>query len=129
VRPELIDSTLFTDLAESFQHLALLELSLRDRDGTLIPTAEIGFQDAGELLRLGQETMAHSDADGDADFEILEYEDLMFEQAIDAIDTIDDLDDGDPTWGELASELDSEWSPDERGLPDYERYQIHLRLA
>jgi hypothetical protein len=130
VRPELIGSTLFADLAESFQHLTSFELSLRDSDGALIPTADIGFQDAERLQRLGQQMMDDIDADGGVYDERFELEESMLE--LDA-DALDDRDYGEPAWddlaSDLASDLHSEWSPDAHEMPEHERYQIHLRLA
>ena len=46
VQPELQGSALFADLAETFHHFQALELELRRADGSVVPTADIGFQDA-----------------------------------------------------------------------------------
>lgn len=68
VRPEVDRSTLFADLAESFQHLQALGLELRREDGSVVPTADIGIQDTHQLLAMAK--TEHDDEeweDGDDD--------------------------------------------------------------
>ena len=52
VQPNFRSSSLFADLAEAFNHLEAMELTLHHADGMLIPTAQIGIQDTEQLLAL-----------------------------------------------------------------------------
>ena len=120
VQPELIGSTLFADIADSFRHIQSLELEIRRSDGTVVRTEDIGIADTRRLGELARLTELEDDADGGV------TEDLLFDTEELELDPID-----------FAEELKSapfdesgyEWMLDPPQEPEGERYQIHVMLA
>jgi hypothetical protein len=126
VRPELKGSTLFADLAESFQHLLSLELELRREDGSVVPTAWIGLQDCHQLLELAEELEVFGDQEGAGD------EPGSLGELDDIASFDDDLIPGDgPSDGVItdwAEDSCTEWLPDALDDHRFPRYQIHVEL-
>jgi hypothetical protein len=126
VQPALSRSTLFADLAESFQHLQSLELELRRDDGSIVPTSHIGIQDTEQLAELGRQDLADLD-DVEAELD----EELFDAEAIDGeLDAFMDEDAGllEAAWEDGGYEFPDGWRPapfEERPL---ERYQVHVSL-
>ena len=123
VQPELLGSTLFADLAEAFQHLESLDLELRREDGSVVPTACIGFQDTHELLALAEEDEAVVEESLDADSP--SAEEIAFLEELDASPA-----DGDAWSGALIEDwTDDVWTGWEPEKPiEFPRYQIHVEL-
>jgi hypothetical protein len=122
----LLGSTLFADLAESFQHLSALELEIRREDGSVVPTSDIGLQDTRQLLELGRVAEADEDLlDWDADDELFAVEELDRESGDCANEEVELTN---AAWGELVSESSLAWTPDVPEGPETERYQIHVLL-
>jgi hypothetical protein len=83
VQPSFRSSSLFADIAEAFQRMAGMELTLHHADGTLIPTAQIGIQDSEQLLALAtwddlypEADPALDDAERDESIEMMLVDDL-----------------------------------------------------
>lgn len=132
VRPELIGSTLFADLAEAFQHNASLDLEVRNENGALIPTEMIGFQDAHTLGEIGRRIALSAELDAEADEETLSGFDIGEADE----ENVSGFDIGEPgardgnafvTIVHDTGEVE-EWMPDDDEL-DFPRYQIHVMLV
>ena len=121
VQPEFLTSTLFADLAEAFQRVEALELTLRRPDGTTIPTTEIGIQDTerelagwnelhAKLAREAAEEEWEEELERDVahDLELISWDDS---------DDVAELDDG----------VVDAWIPDDAFT--HPRYQVHVMLA
>jgi hypothetical protein len=128
VLPELHGSTLFADLAESFQHLESLDLELRREDGSIVPTVCIGLQDTHRLVALAAEEEAAAEA------AVLSEEGLDVESLVEGMEDLEPLDadtlDGDTSADALVDtwtdDFCTAWESEHRRK--FPRYQIHVEL-
>jgi hypothetical protein len=125
VQPQLHSSTLFADLAEAFQHLVSLELELRGDDGSVVPTAHIGFQDTEgliELARMEEDDDLADDGRWYPDDERLEASELDPGLEVDVEHDLEPIEQGLDAW-----DAERTWRPEDS--PEvWPRYQIHVLL-
>lgn len=124
VRPELIGSQLFAEMAEAFRRTEELELTLHRDDGSLVPTTSIGFQDTESLRSIGELQLADEpppELDPELDEQLrreIEHDTAIIEEMF-----ADEI-----TGDDLAAARDDEWMEDFE-FPTFPRYQIHVELA
>jgi hypothetical protein len=126
VRPELIGSAAFADVAEAFQRAEAHRLTLHRADGSLVPTRMLGLQDTEQLLALAEWEEARRDArpwtpddeDDEHPFAVDEDDD----------DDVAALLGGDPRLDGDPTEPGAGWAPDDEPT-EFPRYQIILELA
>jgi hypothetical protein len=129
VAPDFRGSRMFADLAEAFQRIEAMDLTLHHADGTLIPTAQIGIQDTEQLRELGRLHALHAEPDLALDEEGEETEwdldaDLTFG---------DDLELPPGSWQPSDDEEEDDFDEIVRRahekLADLPRYQVHVELV
>jgi hypothetical protein len=123
VLPELHGSTLFADLAESFQRLESLDLELRREDGSVVPTACIGIQDTHWLRDLAEEETKPAAEQG-----------AVQEPLVEGIEELEQFDADALEGDESPRALIEDWTDDfpaaweaERRIR-FPRYQVHVEL-
>ncbi len=120
VRPELLQSTLFGDIAEALHRVGALDLTLQRDDGSDVPTELIGIQDTEQLLRLAEETLDDEPYSADETFD----EDVTW-YADDLLDLNVEFE-----ARHIVSPLDllGRWSPEDEAT-EFPRFQVHVVLA
>ena len=120
VQPFLNNTTLFADLAESFQHLESLDLEIRGTDGIVVPTCHVGIQDTHQLM-----SVAHLNGDPIAD---READRQLLPPNVYGMPPRDTRA-ADLTLDELLLESDDQWAPKHHTPTPRSRYQIHVLLT
>ena len=146
VQRSLIGSTLFADLAEEFQRLAALELTLHREDGSLVPTELVGIQDTHaipdvrSMLDMGDvpEPWCFGDDDGGPEpWELVQEEEDEEDEEDDAgmVDVLEEVSENLQRAKEMLAQLLEEhgidWKDDDELAEEVaeSRYQIHVLLS
>lgn len=119
VQPSLKNTTLFADLAESFQHVESLDLEIRGDDGVVVPTCHVGIQDTHQLIGV-----AHLDVDRMAEPEA----DRQLRPPNRYGTSPRDVRADDLTLDALLLEPKEQWAPARHTPTPFPRYQIHVLL-
>jgi len=127
VLPSFRQSSLFADIAEAFDRVAALDLTLHRPDGTLVLTEMIGIQDTEQLLALtnwsdvwGERDPSIENGDDDSDSNL--ESDIANDIELLMGDGWEPDDDG------FDITCDGNWLPEREPNPE-ERYQVHILLS